>query len=99
MGEEWRKVRGGWAVASLGTLPSQVATGTAANALAVACSTASYQVRPQASRFFSIFSWLFGRAPWIPGVQTVKTGEKLAKDGLEMGEKCVRQNWPLSRRP
>ena len=95
MGEEWRKVRGGWAVASLGTLPSQVATGTAANALAVACSTASYQVRPPSSRFSPDFdrfvSWLFGRAPWIFGVQTVKNGEKWVK----MGEKCVRR--PLRR--
>ena len=95
MGEEWRKVRGGWAVASLGTLPSQVATGTAANALAVACSTASYQVRALSSRFspdsYRFFSWLFGRAPWILGVQTVKNGEKWVK----MGEKCVRR--PLRR--
>ena len=47
MGKKWARNGARWPVASLGSAArSQVATGTAANALAVACSTASYQVRP-----------------------------------------------------
>ena len=27
-------------------------------------------------RFLPVFPWTFGRAPWIPGVQTLKMGER-----------------------
>ena len=27
-------------------------------------------------RFFPVFPWTCGRAPWIPGVQTLKMGER-----------------------
>ena len=38
------------------------------------------------SRFFPVFSGTFGRAPWIPGVQTLKMGERWGK----MGKKWVK---------
>ena len=37
-------------------------------------------------RFFPVFPWTFGRAPWIPGVQTLKMGERWGK----MGKKWVK---------
>ena len=37
-------------------------------------------------RFFPVFPGTFGRAPWIPGVQTVKMGERWGK----MGKKWVK---------
>ena len=36
-------------------------------------------------RFFPVFPLLFGRAPWIPGVQTLKMGEKW--EMFKMGKK------------
>ena len=38
------------------------------------------------SRFFSVFPGAFGRALWIPGVQTLKMGERWGK----MGKKWVK---------
>ena len=38
------------------------------------------------SRFFPVFPGTFGRAPWIPGVQTLKMGERWGK----MGKKWVK---------
>ena len=38
------------------------------------------------SRFFPVFPGAFGRAPWIPGVQTLKMGERWGK----MGKKWVK---------
>ena len=34
-------------------------------------------------RFFPVFPGTFGRVPWIPGVQTVKMGERWGKMGKE----------------
>ena len=41
---------------------------------------------PDFYRFFPIFPWTSGRALWIPGVQTLKMGEKWGK----MGKKWVK---------
>ena len=41
---------------------------------------------PDFSRFLPIFPWTSGRALWIPGVQTLKMGEKWEK----MGKKWVK---------
>ena len=41
---------------------------------------------PDSFRFFPVFPWTSGRAPWIPGVQTLKMGEKWGK----MGKKWVK---------
>ena len=38
------------------------------------------------SRFFPVFPWTSGRARWIPGVQTVKMGERWGK----VGKRCVK---------
>ena len=38
---------------------------------------------PDFSRFFAVFPWTSGRALWIPGVQTVKMGERWGKMGKQ----------------
>ena len=97
MGKKWARNGARWPVASLGSAArSQVATGTAANALAVACSTASYQVRPSLyyphfPRFLLIGSRVFlafwpcsldSRRP--DGENGRKTGERRVRNGREM---------------
>ena len=46
----------------------------------------NYPHFPRFFRFFTVFSGTFGRAPWIPGVQTLKMGERWGK----MGKKWVK---------
>ena len=41
---------------------------------------------PDFYRFFPVFPWTSGRVLWIPGVQTLKMGEKWGK----MGKKWVK---------
>ena len=43
-------------------------------------------ISPDFSRFFPVFPGTYGRARWIPGVQTLKMGEKWGK----MGKKWVK---------
>ena len=44
---------------------------------------------------FPVFPWTFGRVPWIPGVQTLKMGERWGK----MGKKWAKDGIKFRRQP
>ena len=43
---------------------------------------------PDFFRFFPVFPWTSGRVLWIPGVQTLKMGEKRGKTGRPFRRQC-----------
>ena len=44
---------------------------------------------PDFFRFFPVFPWTSGRVLWIPGVQTLKMGEKWGKMGKKWVKKII----------